>query len=115
LKNHVACGTLIPGYSLGQDGAIVLRIEWDEAKARVNLSKHGMSFDEAQTVFADPDTITLFDDQHSDFEDRFIDIGMSATGHILVIIYTENAEQIHIISCRRALPKERHQYEQRNV
>lgn len=91
-----------------------LRIEWDEVKAVANFNKHGLSFDEAQTVFGDPDTITLFDDQHSDFEDRFIDIGMSAAGHILVVIYTENTERIRIISCRRALPKERRQYEQRN-
>ena len=92
-----------------------LRFEWDEAKAAANFDKHGISFDEAQTVFGDPDTITLFDDQHSDVEDRFIDIGMSANGRILVVVYTENETRIRIISCRRATPKERRQYEQRHV
>jgi uncharacterized DUF497 family protein len=92
-----------------------LRFEWDEAKAAANLNKHGVSFDEAQTVFGDPDTITRLDDQHSDVEDRFIDIGMSANGRILVVVYTESEVRIRIISCRRATPKERRQYEQRSV
>ena len=92
-----------------------LRFEWDEVKAAANLDKHGSSFDEAQTVFGDATTITLFDDRHSDVEDRFIDIGMSAHRRILVVVYTENEERIRIISCRRATPKERRQYEQRDV
>jgi uncharacterized DUF497 family protein len=92
-----------------------IRFEWDEAKAAANLGKHGISFDEAQTVFGDPDTSTLFDDQHSDVEDRFIDIGLSASGRLLVISYTENDERIRIISCRKATPKERRHYEQRTV
>lgn len=91
-----------------------LRFEWDEAKAAANLDKHGISFDEAQSVFGDPDTITLFDDQHSDVEDRFIDIGRSANGRILVVVYTENETRIRLISCRRATPKERRQYDQRH-
>ena len=90
-----------------------LRFEWDEAKAAANLDKHGISFEEAQTVFGDPNTITLFDDQHSNVEDRFVDIGMSANGRILVVVYTENEARIRIISCRRATPKERRQYERR--
>jgi uncharacterized protein len=92
-----------------------LRFEWDEAKAAANLTKHGISFDEAQTVFGDPDTITLFDDQHSKVEDRFIDIGMSSSGRILVVVYTENEARIRIISCRRATAKERRHYEQRDL
>ena len=88
-----------------------LRFEWDEAKAIANLHKHGVSFEEAQTVFGDPATKTIFDDQHSDLEDRFIDIGLSVSGRLLVVIYTENAERIRIISCRKATPKERRQYE----
>lgn len=59
--------------------------------------------------------MTLFDKQHSDVEDRFIDIGMSVSGRILVVIYTENEERIRIITCRRATPKERRQYEQRDI
>jgi uncharacterized DUF497 family protein len=92
-----------------------LRFEWDEAKAAANLAKHGVSFDEAQTVFGDPRTVTIFDDQHSDAEDRFIDIGMSANGRILVVVYTETAERIRIISGRTANPKERRHYERQDA
>jgi uncharacterized DUF497 family protein len=91
-----------------------LRFEWDEAKAAANLEKHGVSFDEAQTVFGDPHTITIFDAQHSDAEDRFIDIGMAATGRILVVVYTETAERIRIISGREVTPKERRHYERQD-
>jgi uncharacterized DUF497 family protein len=91
-----------------------LRFEWNEAKAAANLEKHGISFDEAQTVFGDPNTITLFDHQHSDEEDRFIDIGRSANDRLLVIIYTETDERIRIISCRKATSKERQYYERRD-
>jgi len=92
-----------------------LRFEWDEAKAAANLDKHGISFDEAQTVFGDPYAITVFDDQHSDAEDRFIDIGMAISGRILVVVYTENEQRIRLISCRKAAAKERRHYEQREV
>jgi uncharacterized protein len=91
-----------------------LRFEWDEAKAAANLEKHGVNFDEAQTVFGDPHTVTIFDVQHSDAEDRFIDIGMAATGRILVVVYTETAERIRIISCRKVTPKERRHYERQD-
>src|SRR6266545_6867183 len=92
-----------------------LRFEWDEVKAAANLEKHGISFDEAQTVFGDPHTMTIFDDLHSDSEDRFIDIGMAATGRILVVVYTETAERIRIISGRRATSKERRHYERQDA
>jgi uncharacterized DUF497 family protein len=92
-----------------------LRFEWDEAKAATNLEKHGVSFDEAQTVFGDQYTITIFDEQHSDEENRFIDIGMSTNGRILIVSYTENDERIRIISCRKATPKERRHYEQQKT
>lgn len=94
---------------------MALRLEWDEVKAAANLAKHGISFDEAQTIFGDPNTITLFDDQHSNVEDRFIAIGMSVTRRILVVVYTEDEERIRIISCRRATPKERCQCERRDA
>ena len=92
-----------------------MRFEWDEIKAIVNMRKHGISFEEAEAIFGDPNTITLFDDRHSDVEDRFIDIGTSTQGRILVVVYTENDERVRLISCRRATPKERQQYEQRTV
>ena len=92
-----------------------LRFEWDEAKAAANLEKHDVSFDEAQTVFGDPHTVTIFDNQHSDTEDRFIDIEMAATGRILIVVYTETAEPIRIISGRKATPKERQHYERQGA
>ena len=88
-----------------------MRFEWDDVKAALNLEKHGISFDEAQTVFGDPYSVTIFDVQHSDVEERFIDIGMSISGRLIVVVYTETEERIRIISCRKATPKERRQYE----
>jgi uncharacterized DUF497 family protein len=92
-----------------------LQFEWDEAKATANLRKHGVSFEESITVFGDPHTLTIFDVGHSDKEDRFIDIGLSASGRVLVVIYTERDESIRIISCRKATPTERRQYEQQTA
>jgi uncharacterized DUF497 family protein len=92
-----------------------LQFEWDEAKAMANVRKHGVSFEEAITIFGDPNTITIFNAEHSDEEDRFIDIGLSASGRTLVVIYTERGTRIRIISCRKATPAERRQYEQRVI
>jgi uncharacterized DUF497 family protein len=89
-----------------------LRFEWDEAKATTNVRKHGVSFEEAITIFGDPNTITIFDAEHSNAEDRFIDIGLSTSGRVLVVVYTERGLHIRIISCRKATPAERRQYEQ---
>ena len=89
-----------------------LRFEWDEAKADANLHKHGIGFEEAQTVFHDPRAITIFDDLHSGDEDRFVDIGLSTYGRLLVVVYTERSERIRIISSREATSVERQQYEQ---
>ena len=88
-----------------------LQFEWDEAKAAANVRKHVVSFEEAITVFSDPNTITIFDVEHSETEDRFVDIGLSASGRVLVVVYTERGARIRIISCRKATPAERRQYE----
>jgi uncharacterized DUF497 family protein len=66
-----------------------LIFEWDEKKAIVNLQKHKVSFDEAKTLFNDPLLITFPDEYHSDSEERFINIGVSARGRILLAINTE--------------------------
>jgi len=92
-----------------------LRFEWDEMKAVANARKHGLSFEEATTIFSDPNTITIFDVEHLDEEDRFIDIGLSASGRILVVVYTERGTRIRVVSCRKATPAERRQYEQRVI
>ena len=92
-----------------------LRFEWDEAKAVTNARKHGVSFEEATTIFGDPNASTIFDVKHSDEEDRFIDIGLSASGRVLIVVYTERGARIRIISCRKATPAERRQYERRII
>jgi uncharacterized DUF497 family protein len=90
-----------------------LTFEWDEAKARENLRKHRVSFEDAKTVFGDPLSITIADPEHSPDEDRFIDIGLSSSGRLLVVVYTERGESIRIISSRRASRSERRVYETR--
>lgn len=89
-----------------------LTFEWDEEKARANLKKHGMSFDEASTVFADPFSVTIADPDHSRDEQRHVDIGSSDKGRVLVVVYTERGVSIRIISCRKATPSERRLYEE---
>ncbi|MEJ2210552.1 MAG: BrnT family toxin [Anaerolineae bacterium] len=91
---------------------MTIGFEWDAEKAQTNLRKHRVSFDEAVTVFNDPFSVTILDPEHSDDEDRFIDVGISDTGDVLVVIYTERGENIRIISCRRATPRERRLYEE---
>ena len=88
--------------------------EWDEQKACVNLKKHGVSFDEAVSVFRDPLSLTVADPTHSETEYRFFDIGISDQSNLLVVSYTERASGIRIISSRRALPVERKAYEEGN-
>jgi uncharacterized DUF497 family protein len=88
-----------------------LQFEWDESKALANERKHGVSFAEAITVFGDPGSLTIYDVEHSDAEDRFVDVGLSASGRILVVVYTERGLRIRIISSRVATRSERRQYE----
>jgi uncharacterized DUF497 family protein len=89
-----------------------LTFEWDEEKALSNERKHGIRFDEAKTVFNDPRSLTIADEQHSDDEDRYIDIGTSSRGRVIVVSYTEREPHIRIISCRKATKSERKTYEQ---
>ncbi len=89
-----------------------LAFEWDEAKAVSNVAKHDVSFEEALTVFSDPRSITIYDVEHSESEERFIDIGQAASGRLLVVVYSERGVNIRIISSRRANAAERRQYEQ---
>lgn len=86
--------------------------EWDEEKAASNVAKHGVSFDEATTIFDDPFLLTDFDDIHSDGEDRYRALGMSSPNRLLVVIYTERVRTIRLISARRATSAERRNYEQ---
>ena len=89
-----------------------MRFEWDEEKDLSNQKKHGVSFEEAKTVFNDPRSITIADEQHSDEEDRYIDIGTSSRGRVIIVSYTEREPNIRIISCRKAKTRERRYYEE---
>ncbi|MEK6767242.1 MAG: BrnT family toxin [Planctomycetota bacterium] len=88
-----------------------LNFEWDEEKEKSNLKKHRVSFEEATTVFIDPFSMTIPDPDHSVDEQRYIDIGSSDKGRVLVVVYTERGSNIRIISCRKATPSERTLYE----
>ena len=90
----------------------MLTFEWDANKARANLTKHAVSFQEATTVFGDPVSITIPDPGHSQVENRFIILGRSHLGRILVVVHTERGDNIRIISARPAGRRERKQYEQ---
>jgi uncharacterized DUF497 family protein len=89
-----------------------LTFEWDEVKAMTNLKKHKVSFEEGKTVFNDPRLVTIADFDNSEVEERFINIGLSAKGRILVLIHTERKGRIRIISCRKAAKRERKYYEE---
>ena len=91
---------------------MALEFEWDVAKAKLNLKNHGISFDEATAVFRDTLSVTITDPDHSDSENRFIDIGMSHRGQLLVVSYTERRDRIRIISARLPTPAERKSYEE---
>ena len=93
-----------------------LRFEWDPAKARSNQRKHGVSFEEARTVFLDEDALLRADDEHSDEEDRFVLLGLSGKLRILLVCHCYRAEDavIRIISARKASASERRQYDERS-
>jgi uncharacterized DUF497 family protein len=79
-----------------------LQFEWDETKAAKNIGKHRVSFDEAATVFDDPMFITFVDEEHSVDEERYITIGLSKQGRLLMVAHTDHGGRIRIISARKA-------------
>ncbi len=92
-----------------------IRVEWDPAKARINLRKHGVSFEEAETVFYDDHALLLDDPEHSGDEDRFVLLGLSSRLRVLVIVHTyrEHDAVIRLISARRATKAEQAGYDAR--
>lgn len=88
-----------------------MRFEWDKNKAASNFKKHQVSFEEAKTIFGDPLEVTISDPGHSEYEERFLSIGMSDKGLLLVVSYTERDGRIRIISARVATNAERNHYE----
>lgn len=95
--------------------AINYNFEWDPRKASDNRDKHGITFDEAATVFRDSKALSIFDPDHSETEDRWITMGISGNGKLLIVIHTfreesEDAVTIRIISSRKATKQETKTY-----
>ncbi len=89
-----------------------LQFEWDRRKAKTNVRKHGVSFEEASTTFGDPLALTIADPLHSEEEDRFISLGESHRRRLLVVAFTDRGGRVRIISARAATPRERKDYEE---
>lgn len=87
----------------------MITFEWDSAKAKANLKKHGISFEEAQSVFYDEFAVQFFDEEHSSDEERFLMLGMSVDTNSLIVCHCERSEGsvIRIISARKATRNER--------
>ena len=88
-----------------------MKFTWDRRKNRANLEKHGVSFDEATTVFADPLAASIPDPDHSEGEERFVTMGVSARNRLVVVCHTEEGDTVRIISAREANSHERKKYE----
>jgi uncharacterized protein len=98
--------------------SLVYRFEWDSNKERANVLKHdGVTFRLASTVLHDPLAITIYDEEHSDFEERWVSIGQAENGHTLVVVHTfvqidAQHVEVRLISARKADKQERQDYEQ---
>ena len=86
--------------------------EWNSAKAEQNLKKHGVSFDEASSVFKDPFALTIPDADHSLDEPRSVTMGMTSKQRLVVVVHTDRGEAVRLISAREATRKERHDYQE---
>jgi uncharacterized DUF497 family protein len=89
-----------------------LQFEWDPEKDAQNLAKHGVSFEEASSVFGDPFALTIDDPDHSHDEDRFLTTGSSFRQRVIIVAHTDRAERIRIISAREVTAAERQIYEE---
>ncbi|MBD2336402.1 BrnT family toxin [Calothrix sp. FACHB-156] len=89
-----------------------MEFEWNPNKAVLNIEKHGVSFQEAATVFNDPLSMTFSDPAHSIGENRYLIIGISGSGNLLIVAHTDRGEKIRVISARKATPQERRFYEE---
>jgi uncharacterized DUF497 family protein len=88
-----------------------VQFEWDSEKAQKNVTKHGVSFDEAATVFGDPLAITIEDPDHSQEERRFVTTGRSARQRMLIVVHTDRQRRVRIVNARGVTARERDQYE----
>jgi len=91
---------------------VALRFSWDPNKAAANLRKHGVSFPEAATAFGDPLSITIPDPDHSSGEERFLLVGLTKRGRLVVVAHRELGDEIRLINARRATRGERKTYEE---
>lgn len=92
----------------------MLEFEWDPEKERQNIKKHGVSFHEAQSAFADDLSLTIQDPDHSEGELRHVHLGVSSNGRLLVVSHTERVDRIRLISARRATHSEARAYQSGN-
>jgi hypothetical protein len=86
--------------------------EWDAEKARQNVDKHGISFEEVVTAFGDPLSVTVSDPDHSDSEERQLLLGMSRRSRLVVVAFTERGDRLRIITARLASRREKRKYEE---
>lgn len=89
-----------------------MHCEWEEAKAAANRQKHGISFEEAATIFDDPLYVDFYDPDHSVDEHRYLIIGTSSAGQLLIVSYTERDDAVRLISARKVTLSERKAYEE---
>ena len=89
-----------------------LEFEWDPEKEKRNIEKHGVSFHEGATVLGDPLSWTFPDPDHSVGEERFLTIGLSAQGRVVIVSHTDRGLKTRIINARQATPHERKDYEE---
>ncbi len=89
-----------------------MKCEWDKDKATSNRSKHGVSFEEAGTVFDDPLYVDFYDPDHSEDEERYLIVGESNRGRLLIVAYTERGDSMRLISAREVTRTEREVYEE---
>ena len=96
------------------------KLEWDPAKEKANIHEHKVSFRKAATVFRDPNQLSIYDEEHSEYEDRWITMGVDSSGILCVVVHTfekvyENLCEIRIISARKATGREARQYREGNL
>ena len=89
----------------------MIKFEWDLNKAKKNLQKHNVAFSEAATIFSNRLSITVYDPDHSEQEDRYITIGISSSGRFLIVAHMDQGDRTRIISARELTRKERKEYE----
>ena len=89
----------------------MLTFEWDKRKEAANIRKHGVSFHEASTAFLDPLSMTFYDPDHAEDEDRYITLGMTKNGRLLFVSHADRGDRVRIISAREASKLERNGYE----